>query len=241
MSLTGYLKEKLNKKEEQQRWVLRLNAQGVAEVKLASLLNEVGLFSFYPSNSGKLINVSQVVYYLNHGWKALENGYTAGKQAEVEIHHLNGDVTDDAPRNLVALSTGDHYYVSACQNGTFNLQDFFWQNHKASDNPTPFNNQGRAIKNHSKFLQRIIAATIYNTQRWLEKAAIKVGAKIKQTVHWVMKKLGQAVEKGVQAIKAIAVNPQERSIGEPLLNSPKTTYRQLRQVLTQPIKPIIQH
>ena len=63
MSLTGYLKEKLNKKEEQQRWVLRLNAQGVAEVKLASLLNEVGLFSFYPSNSGKLINVSQVVYY----------------------------------------------------------------------------------------------------------------------------------------------------------------------------------
>jgi len=74
LSLIGYLKEKLKKKEEQQRWVLRLNGRGTGEVKLESLLDEVGLFSFYPSNSGKLLNVSQVVYYLEHGWKALEQG-----------------------------------------------------------------------------------------------------------------------------------------------------------------------
>ena len=235
LSLIGYLKEKLKKKEEQQRWVLRLNGRGTGEVKLESLLEEVGLFSFYPSNSGKLLNVSQVVYYLEHGWKALEQGYTAGREAEVEIHHLNGDVTDDSPRNLVALSSGDHYYVSACQNGIFNLQDFFWQNHQASDNPTPFNNQGRAIKNHSKFLQRIIAATIFSTQRWLEKVAMRAGAKVKQIVNWVMKKLGQAVKKGVQAIKAIAVDPLETELCSPLLNPPKTSWRELRRAILRPV------
>lgn len=235
LSLISYLKEKLKKKEEQQRWVLRLNGRGTGEVKLESLLEEVGLFSFYPSNFGKLLNVSQVVYYLEHGWKALEQGYTAGREAEVEIHHLNGDVTDDSPRNLVALSSGDHYYVSACQNGTFNLQDFFWQNHQASDNPTHFNNQGRPIKNHAKFLQRIIAATIFSTQRWLEKVAMRAGAKVKQIVNWVMKKLGQAVKKGVQAIKAIAVDPLETELGSPLLNPPKTSWRELRRAILRPV------
>lgn len=235
LSLIGYLKEKLKKKEEQQRWVLRLNGRGTGEVKLESLLDEVGLFSFYPSNFGKLLNVSQVVYYLEHGWKALEQGYTAGREAEVEIHHLNGDVTDDSPRNLVALSSGDHYYVSACQNGIFNFQDFFWQNHQASDNPTHFNNQGRPIKNHAKFLQRIIAATIFSTQRWLEKVAMRAGAKVKQIVNWVMKKLGQAVKKGVQAIKAIAVDPLETELGSPLLNPPKTSWRELRRAILRPV------
>lgn len=257
MSLVETVKEKLGKpqatlqeklelvaatkKVQQQRWVVRLTSPGTATNILSDLLHKVGLFSFYPSNSGKLLNVSQIVYYLNHGWKALENGYIAGRDAEVEIHHLNGDVTDDHPRNLFALSTGDHYYVSACQNGTFNLQDFFWQNYKASDNPTPFNNQGRPIKNHSKFLQRVIAATIYNTQRFLEKVALRTGAKVKQIVSWVMQKLGHAVEKGVRAVKAIALNPLEKVCGSPLLSNPKTTWQQLQHVLSQPIKPLIQH
>lgn len=251
MSLVETIKEKIGKQQptlheklelvpssnkfSTQRWVIKLASPGTATNLLIDLLHKVGLFSFYPSNSGKLLNVSQVVYYLNHGWKALDQGYTAGKQAEVEIHHLNGDVTDDSPRNLVALSTGDHYYVSACQNGTFNLQDFFWQNHKASDNPTPFNNQGRSIKNHSKFLQRIIAATIFNTQRWLEKVALRTGSKVKQIVSWVLKKLGRAVQKGVQAVKAIAVNPQETDLGQPLLNPPKTNWRELRRAILKPV------
>jgi CRISPR type I-D-associated protein Csc3/Cas10d len=67
---------------------------------------------------------------------------------------------------------------------------------------------------------------------------MRAGAKVKAVVSWVMKKLGQAVEQGVQAVKAIAVNPQERSIGEPLLNPPKTTWQELRRALK---KPIIQH
>lgn len=251
LSLVETIKEKLGKQQPTlpekldlvkasekvytKRWVIKLASPGTATNILIDLLHKVGLFNFYPSNSGKLLNVSQIVYYLEHGWKALLQGYTAGKQAEVEIHHLNGDVTDDRPSNLVALSTGDHYYVSACQNGTFNLQDFFWQNHKASDKPTPFNNQGRAIKNHPKFLQRIIAATVYNTQRWLEKIAIRTGAKVKQIVSWVVKKLGQAVDKGVQAVKAIAVNPQEVDLGQPLLNPPKTSWQELRRAILKPV------
>jgi hypothetical protein len=235
MSLVSYLKKKLKTHKQHQRWVLTLNSHGTAEIKLESLLSEVGLFSFYPTNSGKLLNVSQVVYYLEHGWKALEQGYTAGKHSEVEIHHFNGDVTDDGPRNLVALSSGDHYYVSACQNGTFNLQDFFWQNYKASDNPTPFNNQGRAIKNHAKFLARIISSTIFNTQRWLEKVAMRTSYKVKQIVSWVLKKLGNAVYKGVQSIKEIAVNPQEVEVGQPLLNPPKTTWWELKRAILKPV------
>lgn len=257
MSLVETLKHKLSKhhptlqqklelaeastKKLQQRWVIRLTTPGTASNILADLLHKVGLFSFYPSNSGKLLNVSQIVYFLEHGWKALQNGFTAGKYSEVEIHHLNGDVSDDSPLNLVALSTGDHYYVSACQNGTFNLQDFFWQNYKASDNPTPFNNQGRPIKNHSKFLQRVIASTLFNTQRFLEKVALRTGTMVKQIVSWVIKKLGHAVQKSPLSIKAIALNPLEKVCGSPLLTNPKTTWQQLQYVLTQPLKPLIQH
>jgi hypothetical protein len=235
--LVELLKEKLDKKSKKpQRWVLRFtNSQGFAKESLLNLLTEIGLFQFYSKNNSKLLNVSQVVYYLKSGWKALENGYTAGKSSEVEIHHIDGDITNDSPHNLVALFSGDHYYVSACQNGTFRLEDFFWQNSKATDQPTLFNNQGRPIKNHAKFLQRIIAATLFNTQRWLEKAAMRTGAKVKQIVGWVVKKLGQAVEKGVQAIKAIAVKPQENQLGSPLLNSPKTTWRELRRAILKPV------
>lgn len=120
------------------------------------LLQKLGFFTFYPRNRGFVINRSQVIAFLNFGYKALLNGFTT-EDAQVEVHHLNGNVWDDRPENLEYLSKADHCIVSNCTNTPLVGRPL------TSPVGTPFNKQGKLIKDSKHHLANIIQATLKAT------------------------------------------------------------------------------
>ena len=122
--------------------------------RLFKLLDKIQIFEFYSTNNGQIVGLSQIVAYLSYGWKAYLNGFTA-PCSEIEVHHVNGDVQDNNPENLVYLSRQDHQYISSCTYTPF-------YGKVLSDASTPFNRQGKTITNKHHFLVNILIDTVSN-------------------------------------------------------------------------------
>ena len=167
--------------DDNKRKIIRLSKKDCYIRLLKFCLNDINCFDFYTTNSGEhIIGVSQIIYYIHTGYKAYLRGYIVNGN-EHEIHHLNGNVKDNNPKNLILLSCFDHYLVTSFQKASlkhltgFNM-DLLKSNWLSEFNnlePTPFNNQGRSIRNHKHFLLNVIAKTILHTAQseWLTKAA----------------------------------------------------------------------
>lgn len=115
-------------------------------------LTLLGCFQFYSTNSGNLIGVSQVIAFLTYGWKAYRNGFNAPKEL-IEVHHKDGNVTNNNPLNLVYLSREDHQVVS-----DLSYTPFYGK--LKTVGYTPFNRQGKPNNNPTHFLINIIQETI---------------------------------------------------------------------------------
>ncbi len=148
--------------------------------KLKICLNEINCFNFYSTNSGKnIIGLSQILYFIHTGYKAYLNNYIVNAH-DHEIHHLNGDIQNNRPSNLLLLSSFDHHLVTSFQRANIkHLADFNmarlksnWLSKYDDVISTPFNNQGKSIRNHKHFLCNVIAKTILQTSqsKWLAKA-----------------------------------------------------------------------
>jgi hypothetical protein len=151
-----------------------------ANRRIKAALAECGCFSFFETNSGeRIIGLSQVIYFLTKGWRALENGYVVRKD-EDEIHHIDGDTLNNHPDNLVCLSIEDHHIVTAAQGGHCLEQVIIWDRL----GPTRFNNRGEAIANPVAFLRMIVAKTVFSTFKAVVGAAKKFFP-ISEIVEWV--------------------------------------------------------
>ena len=162
------------------RVVVYLSKKNHSIQKLKLHLNNIKCFDFYSTNSGNnIIGVSQISYYINTGYKAYLNRYTVNAN-EHEVHHLNGNVRDNCSSNLLLLSSFDHHLVTSFQRASIKQLDNFdmasfksnWLSKYEDAIPTPFNNQGKSIRNHKHFLCNVIAKTILQTSKsdWLTKA-----------------------------------------------------------------------
>lgn len=157
-----------------------INLKDKANKKIKALLLECGCFSFFESNSGeRIIGLSQVIYFLTKGWRALENGFVVRK-GEEEIHHIDGDPLNNHPDNLVCLSIEDHQIVTAAQSGNCLEKTIVWYR----EGSTRFNNRGEAIANPIAFLRMIVAKTVFSTFRAVAGAAKKFFP-IAEIVEWV--------------------------------------------------------
>ena len=163
------------------RIIIYLNKKHESIEKLKAHLNNINCFNFYSTNSGKnIIGLSQILYYINTGYKAYLNRYTVNAN-EHEIHHINGDICDNRSNNLILLSSYDHHLVTSFQRASikqlanFDIASFKsnWLSKYEDAIPTPFNNQGKSIKNHKHSICNVIAKTILQTSKseWLTKAA----------------------------------------------------------------------
>lgn len=134
-------------------------------------LDEAGFFRFHCTNrKRKIVGVPQIVAFFTYGWKALKNGYDA-REGQIEVHHIDGNVQNNSPENLVYLSKQDHLLVSAYSN-TPRFGEV------RSSNPTPFNRQGKPIESgHKRFLSEIVARTVAAV------AAARTGKKVR--VHFL--------------------------------------------------------
>ena len=157
---------------------LSKNTNSIKRLKI--YLNKINCFNFYSTNSGNnIIGLSQISYFIHTGYKAYLNGYTVSAN-EHEIHHLNGDVRDNCPTNLLLLCCDDHHLVTSFQRASvkqltnFNMASLKsnWLSEFNNEIFTPFNNQGKSIRNHKHFLFNVIAKTILQTSqsKWLAKA-----------------------------------------------------------------------
>lgn len=115
-------------------------------------LRLLGCFEFYATNNGHIVGLSQIVAFLSYGWKAYKNGFTASKD-EIEVHHIDGDVTNNDSDNLVYLSREDHQVVS-----DISYTPFYGKVNYIGC--TPFNKHGRATSNPTHFLVNIIQETV---------------------------------------------------------------------------------
>lgn len=117
------------------------------------MLTALGAFKFYKTNKGRIIGVSQVVAFLCcGGYKAYKNGFEAPKH-EIEVHHINGDITDNSEENLVYVGKQDHLILSSATNTPF-------KGDVTLKKPTPFNKQGQQVKNPKHYLANLLQETL---------------------------------------------------------------------------------
>jgi hypothetical protein len=128
---------------------------------LALMLLEDGYWDFAPNRSSRLVGAHQIIafYCTQHP--------TTGGDA-VEVHHINGNTTDNTPSNLMYLSPGDHALVTKYQRrmGRLSLKTFAKVGKGMIH--TAFNRRGRPIKNWARFIMTVIAMTVSRTQRWVQ-------------------------------------------------------------------------
>jgi len=118
----------------------------------SDILDNIGIFDFFPNNNGQIIGVSQVVAYVfKGGWQALY--YHGIDGSNLEAHHINGNPADNRPDNLVFLSRQDHQFVSNCTYTPFHGK-VKWED------ATPFSRKGKVLTNSKHFLANIIKETV---------------------------------------------------------------------------------
>jgi hypothetical protein len=119
---------------------------------LKAILEQYSFFDFYTTNNGHMVGEHQIVSFFYWGYNALMNGFKAPKD-EINVHHKDSNPSNNNPYNLVYLSTQDHLLVSALANSKILTKDFVKGN-------TPFNRQGRSIKNITAFLVNVARDTM---------------------------------------------------------------------------------
>lgn len=135
---------------------------------LFMVLERMKLFDFYVTNAGHMIGLSQVVAFIDKGWKALANGFTAPGN-EIEVHHMDGDPLNNKPSNLRYLSKQDHGIVSNCTN-----TDCF--GNVVDCGSTPFNDQGKAVKSGKHYLANVIKETLAAVSKKRSGVTIKLSS-----------------------------------------------------------------
>lgn len=85
--------------------------------ELFYLLTLLGFFDYHRSNrTRRIIYEHQVVHYLTTGWHAYKNGKFMLKDQQ-EIHHLDHDVTNNNPSNLVVVTPAENKLLANCLGG----------------------------------------------------------------------------------------------------------------------------
>ena len=152
---------------------------------LFNVLAKLGLFDFYATNKGHMINRSQIIAFLFcGGYEAYQHGHTACKDY-IEVHHIDGIVDNDTESNLVYLSKQDHAFVSGCT-----YTPMFGR--MPSTSSTPFNKRGEAIKNPIHFLANIIQKTLAAVSK--ARSGVKIKLSISKIVLGMPRKLWSATK-----------------------------------------------
>lgn len=129
---------------------------------LADMLLTDGYWDFAPTRSSRLIGAHQIIAFY-----FLPKPSHASSGADVEVHHINGNTTDNTPDNLMFLTPGDHALVTKFQRRLAKLSlKTFTKVHLAMVH-TPFNRRGKPIHNWARFMLVTIALTVTKTQGWV--------------------------------------------------------------------------
>lgn len=156
---------------------------------LKKLLRQIGCFDFYATNSGeKIIGVSQIIYYIYYGHESLRRGWRMAKGV-YEIHHIDGDVSNNYPGNLIPLHVNEHRTISQFQRGKlskdYDVHISSWLSQAACDDIPRFNRRGRKVKDVKAFLAYWLKETLSRSlNRWVLPAS-KRGLYIKEIIDYV--------------------------------------------------------
>lgn len=126
--------------------------------RLKDLLSRAGFFIFHSTNRGNLVGEHQIIAYLFRGGaKALRNGFEA-REGEIEVHHYNSCPWDNRPENLQYLAVQDHKIITEYMDQHFRSK---YEDYSA----TPFNAQGRPVKDSHRFLREATEKTMDETDK----------------------------------------------------------------------------
>ena len=191
------LAAKLQHKGVNGYWNIDLTNKGVMTQTLKQMLEQLGCFRFYSTNSGEyIISFHQVKWFLYVGFKWLQKGITVSKDSH-SLHHKNSNKDDNSLGNLVMLTNEDHHYITRVVNESLGLNDFVTE---IDPTAVRYNNQGHKVKDAEEFLCNILAETLHNTIKFMEKAAkgkgifAKFAGLAKRTYDWVSKRIKQLTQ-----------------------------------------------
>ena len=130
---------------------------------LRLMLEEDGYWNFAPLRSKCLVGYHQIVAFYLCAKDKLD-----GLGNFVEVHHVNGNTLDNSPNNLMYLSPNDHALCTKFQRraSKLSLKLFASIGKKGKRYPTPFNRQGKVIRNWAKFILNVICASVFLTTNW---------------------------------------------------------------------------
>lgn len=135
------------------------DVQCKANAILLQHLSNDGYWEWAPTRSRKFVSLHQIVAFY-----CLPHPEVGGSL--VEVHHINGNTLDNRPSNLMYVSPDDHTIITKYQRRASGLRlKCFTKLCKGNHLYTPFNRQGRAIKNWAQFMLATIARTIMATTR----------------------------------------------------------------------------
>jgi len=129
-------------------------------------LIENAYWDFLPYNSTNIIGVHNLIafVYLSHPKK---------QELKLEVHHIDGNTSNNHPDNLVYLSAEDHRIVTKIQRSLTRLNPKSFYNSKSKKH-TAFNRRGKVIQNWAFFITSIIVKTVVNTNNFIDKVKVNV-------------------------------------------------------------------
>jgi hypothetical protein len=196
------LATKLQHKGSNGYWNIDLTNKGILTQTLKEILDQLGCFKFYSTNSGEyIISYHQIHWFLYYGFKWLQKGITVSKETH-SLHHKNSNKDENQLSNLVMLTNEDHHYITRVVNESLGLHDFVTE---INPDAVRYNNQGHKVKDAEEFLCNILAETLYSTIKFMEKAAqgkgifAKFAGLAKYTYDWVTTRIKQLTQVKVLA------------------------------------------
>lgn len=207
--LTIQLCKRLEKKDPAGRLYIDLTKSDGVTNQLKEILNRIGCFKFYSTNSGEYrIGISQIVYFIYNGFKLLLKGITISKFTH-QVHHKDSVVENSYnPANLVLLTIEDHIIVTKIQNATLDIHCY---EPEVEQEAVRYNNQGHKVKDVVEYLNGIIAETLYATERWLTRTIQGKGNifSVKKIVDFIKKYLKEEFQFKVLGGLATPIVPYE--------------------------------
>jgi len=157
-----------------------------------------GFFEFNLSNNGHIAYLHQIVaFYYCGGVKALANNIRICKDA-YEVHHINGNTTDNRACNLAYVDTHSHTALTAEQK---RFAKPVPRTDRAVQNDLGllvWNRRGDIVYNRAKWFAHLLTRTVLETCKYYG-----VEPPIKHIVRWyrkVRKKLGIAAKISIERL-----------------------------------------
>jgi hypothetical protein len=177
-----------------------LNAKYNASLR--ELLHTDGYWDWAPARSKVLVSAHQLVAFYCTPHPATGGDF-------VEVHHINGNSTDNRPSNLIYLTPADHALVTKHQRHYSKLSLKLFSKIQDGLPRYSFNRRGARVRSWAHFILMVIALTVSKTLTWVHAYSPVKHPLPKGRSHAAQRSIKGAIHNILRALLAMAPSSQD--------------------------------